>query len=158
MSFIVEFEVASPIMRESTKAVPDMVFQTEDLHLGEDTKFVFWASGDDFDQLESVLVTDPTVEYYTLFTELSDRRLYRVTLTDEGKQAMTYPVATKYDIVFLDVAATHEGSRTRARVPTREALKAYREACEERGIPFHLDRFYCEEPDDLTTRYGLTPA
>jgi len=158
MSFIAEFEVASPIMRESAKAVPDMVFRTEDLHLGEDAKFVFWASGNDFDHLESALVTDPTIEDYTLLTELSDRRLYRVTLTDEGKQAMTYPAATEYDIVFLDVAATHEESRIRARVPTREALKAYQEACEERGIPFHLDRLYREEPDDPTTRYGLTPA
>lgn len=158
MSFITEFEIDSPLMQKSAKVVPDMVFRTEDLRLGEEAKFVFWASGDDFDRLESAVVTDPTVEDYTLLTELSDRRLYRVTLTEEGKQAMTYPAATEYDIVFLDVTATHRKSRIRARVPTREALKAYRAACVERGMSFHLDRLYRAEPDDPGTRYGLTPA
>lgn len=158
MGFIAEFEVTSPIMQESAKAVPDMVFRTEDLHLRGDAKFVFWASGDDFDRFESALVTDPTVRAYTVLTELSDRRLYRVTLTEEGKQAMTYPAATEYDIVFLDVTATHKGSHVRARVPTREALKAYGKACDDRAMSFHLDRLYRVEPDDTADRYGLTPA
>lgn len=158
MSFIAEFEVASPLMQESAKAVPDMTFRTEDLHLGEEAKYVFWASDDDFDRLESALGTDPTVADHTVLTELDDRRLYRTTLTVEGKQAMTYPAATEYDIVFLDVTATHGGSQIRARVPTREALKTYRKACQGRGIPFHIDRLYRADPDDPAIQYGLTPA
>lgn len=158
MGFIAEFEVASPIMQESAEMVPDMVFRTEDLHLGEEAKFVFWASGDAFDRLESAFPGDPTVEDFTVLTELGDRRLYRMTLTEEGKRAMTYPAATEHDIVFLDVTSTHEGSQVRARMPTREAVKEYREACEDRGMSFHLDRIYRAEPDDPAAKYGLTPA
>lgn len=158
MSFIAEFAISSPIMQESAEAVPDMVFSTEELSLGQDAKFVFWASGDDFDRLESALLTDPTVEDYTILTDLGDRQLYRVTLSEAGKQAMTYPAATEYDIVFLDVVATHEGSQVRARMPTREALKGYRDACVDRGISFNLDRLYREAPADSSDRYGLTPA
>ncbi len=158
MSFIAEFEVTSPIMQATANAVPDMVIRTEDLHLGDDARFVFWAHGNDFDHFESALGGDPTVADYTLLTELGDRRLYRVTLTEDGKQAMTYPVASEYDIVFLEVTATHEGSQIRARIPTRDTLKAYREACVERGIPFRLQRLYREEADDSVDQYGLTPA
>lgn len=156
MSFIAEFGITSPIMEESAAVVPEMVFRTEELHLGEEPKFVFWASGDDFGRFESALVTDHTVDEYTLLTELGDRRLYRVTLTEAGREAMTYPTATEYDIVFLEVTATHEGSQVRARVPSREALKIYREACVERGISFDIDRLYHEEPDDSADQYGLT--
>lgn len=158
MSFIAQFELDSPLMQESAKAVPEMMFRTEDLRLEEDAKFVFWASGDDFDRLESALVTDPTVEDYTLLTKLSDRRLYRTTLSDKAKQAMTYPAATKYDIVFLNVVATYGGSQVRARVPGREALKKYRKACVERGISFNLERLYRAEPVDSADKYRLTPA
>lgn len=69
MSFIAEFHITSPIMRDTTAPVPSMEFRTEDLHFGEDAKFVFWASGDDFDQLESTVVADPPVTEYALLTE-----------------------------------------------------------------------------------------
>ncbi|WP_255681413.1 helix-turn-helix domain-containing protein [Natrinema sp. SYSU A 869] len=121
-------------------------------------KHIFWASGDDFSTFESALQADPTTKEYACLTELDDRRLYRVTYPEDAVQESLYPKATKHDIVYLDITTTHEESRFRVRIPTLEALKEYREACEEEGISFHLHRLYQEQPDDPAERFELTPA
>ncbi|WP_339106259.1 helix-turn-helix domain-containing protein [Haloterrigena salinisoli] len=159
MSLIAEFSIVSPLMREAEE-VPEMMFYTEDIHMTQmgEGKHVFWASGGDFDTFESALQADPTTKEYTCLTELDDRRLYRVTYPEDAVQEFLYPKAAEYDIVYLDITTTHERSRFRARIPTLEALKAYREACEEEGIPFHLHRLYQEKPDNPAERFELTPA
>ncbi|PGF14224.1 bacterio-opsin activator [Natrinema sp. CBA1119] len=159
MSLIAEFSIVSPLMREA-EAVPEMVFHTEDIHMTQagEGKHVFWASGDDFDTFESALQADPTTKEYACLTELDDRRLYRVTYPEDAVQELLYPKAAEHDMVYLDVTTTYEESRFRARIPTLEALKAYREACEEEGIPFHLHRLYQEQPDDPAERFELTSA
>jgi hypothetical protein len=78
MGYIAEFHLSSPLMQETAAVVPEMVFRTEELSLSEEPKFVFWASGGDFDRLESALPTDPTVEAYTRLADVVERRLYRV--------------------------------------------------------------------------------
>ncbi|NKE37982.1 bacterio-opsin activator [Natronococcus sp. JC468] len=159
MSLIAEFSIVSPLMREA-EAVPEMVFHTEEIHMTQagEGKHVFWASGDDFDTFESALQTDPTTKEYVCLTELDDRRLYRVTYPEDAIQELLYPKAAEHDMVYLDVTTTYEETRFRARIPTLEALKAYREACEEENIPFHLHRLYQEKPDDPAERFELTPA
>ncbi|WP_204365618.1 helix-turn-helix domain-containing protein [Natronococcus jeotgali] len=156
---IAEFSIVSPLMREA-EAAPEMVFYTEDIHLTQsgEGKHVFWASGDDFETFESALQADPTTKEYTCLTELDDRRLYRVTYPEDAVQELLYPKAAEHDMVYLDVTTTSEETRFRARIPTLEALKAYRQACEEEGIPFRLHRLYQEEPDEPAERFGLTPA
>lgn len=146
MSLIAEFELGSPLMGETAGAVPSMEFRTEDMRLEPDPRFVFWATGDDYDRMESAMQTDPHVADATLLTELADRRLYRVTLADCALEALTYPAAVESDIVFLDVTATDGTSHVRARAPSRGALEAYRAACSEREIPFELLGVY-EEGD-----------
>jgi predicted DNA binding protein len=135
-----------------------MEFQTEALHVTPEGEgqFVFWASGDDFEEMESALKTDSTIRDCTLLTGFHDRQLYRVTLSEEGKEGMTYPAAVEHDIQFLDATTTSRGTQTRARIPTRDALKAYREACEDREVPFRLNRLYSETPGGPPDRYGLT--
>ncbi|UHQ98272.1 helix-turn-helix domain-containing protein (plasmid) [Natrinema zhouii] len=159
MSLIAEFSIVSPLMREA-EAVPEMVFHTEDIHMTQagEAKHVFWTSGDDFDTFESALQANPTTKEYACLTELDDRRLYRVTYPEDAVQELLYPKAAEYDMVYLDITTTHEESHFRARIPTLEALKAYREACQEEGIPFQLHRLYQEQPDDPAERFELTPA
>lgn len=158
MAFIAEFTVVSPIIRETAEAVPDMEFHTEDLQLvdAEQANFVFWADGDDFARLDTALAHDSTIDDFALLTEVGNRRLYRTTLTQAGTTYLTYPDASDHDIVFLNVTTTHDGSHFRARVPSRNALQAYRDACRDKGLPFHLERVYRENPDDASGRYGLT--
>lgn len=158
MGYIAEFESVSPVMRETVVAVPSIELRTEQLHVTPEGEgqFVFWASCDDFDNLESALRADSTIKDYHHLATLDDRRLYRVTLSAEGRKGMTYPVAAEYDIQFLETTTTPQGSQTRARIPSRDALRAYREACEEQGLSFRLQRLYREAADDPTQAYGLT--
>lgn len=163
MSFIAEFSFISPLLREALKAVPDIVLYSEDIHLsphgGPDQ--VFWATGDDFATFNSALTADPTVSKFSCLIQLPRRRLYRVTYTNEENRQIMYSVASDLDIVYLDISASHEGTRICARIPNRTALKSYRDICENRGMSFKLDRIYEEEhlsedSDDLA--YGTTEA
>lgn len=158
MGFIAEFTLSSPLMRETTQAVPEMTFEMEDLQLRGDrpANYVFWARGGDFQRLEHALVEDSTVDEFVFLTRICDRQLCRVTFTEESEQRLAYPTASAYDIVYLSLIQTSEGSDIRAQVPSRDALRAYREACQELGIPFTLDRLYEEESWDETNEYGLT--
>lgn len=158
MGFIAEFRLSSPLMRETTEALPEMTFEMEDLQLRGDqpANYVFWATGGDFQELERALRDDSTVEDFVFLTRIRDRQLCRVTFTEESEQRLAYPTASAYDIVYLSLIQTSEGSDIRAQVPSRDALRAYRETCQELGIPFTLDRLYEEESWDETNEYGLT--
>ncbi len=161
MSFVVEFAVVSPIMQDARAAVPEMEYDTEDFQVmrNGDQQFVFWADGDDFETFEAGLDADPTAADYCSLSEVGDRRLYRVTLTETGIEYLTYPLATELDITFLDVTVNSEESRVRARIPNRAALSAYRDACRERDLPFRLLGIHDEDDaGDADERgYGLTP-
>jgi predicted DNA binding protein len=163
MSFIVEYVISSPVLQTALQTVPDMVIQTEELRITPEgsAKHVFWANGGNFQQFETGLESDPTIAEYAILTEVADRRLYRGTISEEGWKTMTYPVTTELDIVFLDITITYERSTIRARVPTREALNAYRNFCRDRDIPFRLNRIYREErtvDGGSGARYGVTEA
>jgi predicted DNA binding protein len=158
MGFIAEFELSSPLMRETTRAVPEMTFEMEDLQLREaqPANYVFWASGGDFDELEAALRADSTVDDFVFLTRIRDRQLCRVTFTEAAEERLAYPIASESDIVYLNLTQTSDGSEIRAQVPSRDALQAYREACAEREIPFTLDRLYEEESRGETNEFGLT--
>jgi predicted DNA binding protein len=158
MGFIAEFTLSSPLVCETTQAVPEMTFEMEDLQLRGDqpSNYVFWASGGDFEQLEDVLDEDSTVADFVFLTRIRDRLLCRVTFTEGYEQRLADPTASAYDIVYLSPVQLSEGSDIRAQVPSRDGLAAYREACQEPEIPFTLGRLYEEGSWDETNEYGLT--
>ncbi|MFB6129908.1 MAG: helix-turn-helix domain-containing protein [Salinigranum sp.] len=157
MSFVVDFELTTPILADARHATPDLVLEMEDVQLppGKQPKLVFWASGDDFSTFEEALRSDATAEDFEVLADIPDRRLYRVTLSEEGAQTLIYPVAVEHDVTLIDIRWTEEGSRISARVPTREVLFSFRDACLERNGSFRLRRIY---RDDATTDapYGVT--
>lgn len=157
MSFIAEYTIDSPMLKETHEAVPEMTFEMEDLQLLEGTqpKYVFWAQGGDFDRLETVLGNDPYVINFSHLTTVGQRRLYRLNFTQEAKEMMTYPEASRFDIVFLGASSTVDGVHFRARVPTRDALTEFRSTCEAKGLSFRLDRIY-QEGDGAADQYRLT--
>jgi predicted DNA binding protein len=57
---------------------------------------------------------------------------------------------------------TAEGKRVLSRVPSREAVVQFRQACSERGFGFRLERLYREEvaaeDGGIDDRYGVTAA
>lgn len=158
MSLIAEFTIVSPFLYETERAVPSTTLHAEDFYLLDDgqQRYVFWASGGDFDALEAALEEDPTIAGFSILTDVRDRRLYRANLNERGKQALSYPAASKHDIVFLDLHSTDNVTRIRARVPSRESMKAYRDECLDRDVQFSLDRLYEEENGPSREQYGLT--
>lgn len=154
MTLIVEFVLGSPILREASKEIERRTIEDITQPATEPAKVIFWAYGDAFEAFESGLDADETVDEYSMIDETADRRLYRVTLSDRGMECLTYPLAAEHDITFLDVTGFEE-TEIRARVPSREALAAYRDGCREKDIPFRLRRMYKEEPVD-SDRYGLS--
>ncbi|MDF9748484.1 helix-turn-helix domain-containing protein [Natrinema salsiterrestre] len=163
MSYIAEFHIVAPLVQKEFKAVPEMVYRNEELHLTQDGEGirVLWASGDDFEAFESALEANATIKEYTCLTEIDGRRLYRITHHEKSVAELLYSQATEADIVFLDITTTREGSYFRVRAPTVEALQDFREICQEHEIPFDLQRLYREDrssSDDPTRPFELTPA
>lgn len=154
MALIVEFEIATPILRRTVDAVPRI--DVEEIYRSEtgETKLISWVYGDDLEGVEAALGEDETVREFTLLEDPGDRRLYSVTLSERGEEHLTYPMAAEYDIGYLDITVTKD-TRIRARVPTREALFAYRDVCREKDIPFRIQRIF-QESDPAGDRYGIT--
>lgn len=154
MSLIVEFELSTPILRQTAEtSSPIHVEEVSQSETG-DTKLTLWVYGDNLAGFEAVLESDESVDEFTLLEEQAGKRLYSVTLTEWGASQLTSPAAAAHDISFLDITVTGE-TRIRARVPSRDALFAYRDSCRERDVPFRLRRIYEEEESD-TEQYGLS--
>ncbi|OLZ41029.1 bacterio-opsin activator [Natrinema saccharevitans] len=154
MVLIVEFEIGTPILRRTVAAVSRI--DVEEIYRSETgaIKLVCWVYGDDPEAVEPALEADDTVAAFSLLEDPGDRRLYSVTLSEQGQAHLTYPTAAKYDIGYREVTVT-EDTNIRARVPTREALFAYRDICREKGIPFRIQRIF-EESAAAGDRYGVT--
>ncbi|PCR90935.1 helix-turn-helix domain-containing protein [Natrinema ejinorense] len=154
MVLIVEFEIETPILRETVETVSRI--DVEEIYRSEtgETKLICWVYGDDLERVDGTLADDDTVRGWTLLEESADRRLYSVTLSEHGESHLTYPTAAEYDIGYREITVTEE-TRIRARVPTREALFAYRDRCLEKGIPFRILRIF-QESDQARDRYGVT--
>lgn len=147
MALVGEATLDTPILAATLDAVPDATLQLEEIRSlpDERLRFLVWASDCDFGAFESALATDETVRGFRRLTAVGDRRLYRFTLTEAGEEASTYLAAAAADIVVLNLTVTADGMRVVARVPSREALRAYAEACQRRGVTFRLKRLYDEE-------------
>ncbi|PGF17959.1 bacterio-opsin activator [Natrinema sp. CBA1119] len=154
MVLIVEFEIETPILRRVSDAVSRIDVEEIFYSAAGETKFIFWTDGEDLEGIDDALGDDETVSEFTLLEATGARRLYSGTLSERGEKHLTYPTAAEYDIAYLDVTVTKD-TRIRARVPTREALFAYRDACRERDIPFRIERIFSESTQS-GDRYEIT--
>lgn len=161
MACLARLNIGHPIGQEALQTVPDMVLQMEDIRSlpDEPWRFIYWASGGDFETYEDALSTDPSITAYTRLSELPDRRLYRVTLSDEGQHHTLQSVAVEEDIVAEGITMTAESVGVLARFPSRQALFVFRDACREQNRDFELLSLYEETPEsdgDWSNRYGIT--
>lgn len=157
--FVVGFRLNSPILRDALAHTPGMrLIHEEQYEAGEGITLLFWTEGGDFEVFEEGVAVDPTVTNLQQLAETESRRLYRVTFTDAGMDAATFPAWSELDISLLGASGTHEGWTLRMRMPDRETLEQYREWCEERGLQFRLDSIHeervvtDERPVQLTNR------
>lgn len=158
MSYIAEFEVSSSLLNDSTREVPSMKLHTDEFRSLPNGEwiFVFWAEGADFGTFGDAMETDPTIQNFSQLAVVEDRRLYRVTLSEDAEEHILTPNAAKFDIFFFTVLTTHESMWIRARVPTRDALREFRQECVDDGRDFQLLRVYNQETAGVTDEYGLT--
>ena len=154
MSFIVEFELSTPILRETATAASKLTIEQVYRSERGATKLVFWAYGNDLESVAAALEADDSIAEFATLEELPERRLYSAALTDWGADLLTHPAAAADDISFLDITVTDD-TAIRARVPSREALQSYRESCRERELPFRLRRIF-QEHESEPSRYGVS--
>lgn len=162
MALVGEGLLDTPILSSTLAEVPDAELRLEEIRSlpDERLRFLLWADEHALPEFEGAVATDDTIQSFTLLTNLGDRRLYRLTLSETGQESSTYLAAAAEDIVVLDLTVSTEGMRFLARIPSREALRNYAEACQERGVGFQLKQLY-EEEDTASGRgegqqFGLT--
>lgn len=166
MTLVGEATLDSPILAGALEAVPEATLQLEEIRSLPDERlqFLMWVAACDFDQFEAAVVTDETIQGFRQLTDVGDRRLYRFTLSEMGEAASTYLSAAAEDIVVLDLTVTVDGMRVLARIPSREAIREYAEACQKRGVRFQLKRLYEEgeatvdDGDGGGQQFGLTES
>lgn len=147
MALVGEGELDSPILSATLEEIPDAELRLEEIRSLPDERlqFLMWVEDCDFPDFEAAVATDDTIDGFRLLTEVGDRRLYRLTLSEAGEAASTYLTAAAEDIVVLNLTVSADGIRFLARIPSREALRTYAEACQRRGIGFRLKRLYDED-------------
>ncbi|MHC3437671.1 helix-turn-helix domain-containing protein [Natrialbaceae archaeon A-gly3] len=159
MSLIAEYKLSNPILQETRRALPDLLFSVEDEHLSAEKvpKLVFWMQGpeEDLEQFEELFPDDPTIESHERLADLGQRRLYQVTISEAGLVGMTYLEAIELGITFLDIRGSDEGMYYRAQIPSRETLSTYQQLCEERELGFRLRSLYQGEGAGVES-YGVT--
>ena len=147
MALVGEGLLDTPILSSTVAEVPDGELQLEEIRSlpDERLRYLVWADERTLPEFEAAVATDETIQSFRRLTDLGDRRLYRLSLSESGQEVSTYLAAAAEDIVVLDLTVSTEGMRFVARIPSREALRNYAEACQERGVGFQLERLYEEE-------------
>lgn len=159
MSLIAELRLTSPELplTESLSAVPDMRLKVEQViaERPELPIMFLWASGDDFTTFENALSTDITIRKFVLLEDASERRLYRVHISDQTSTVM-YPTDLEVGASRLAVTATVRGIDVRIRFPDRNALRCFRDICDKKGISISLRGLYDGNDSSAQDRYGLS--
>ena len=159
MTFIAEYTLSNPILLETRRAVPDVTVEVEDEQpdIENHSRITLWARGDDsaLERFFRKLPDDPSVTTVETLATLSERRLFRITLSPAGERGLTYVDAIKLGITFLEIKATGETMEYRAQIPNREVLSRYRDRCDEADLSFTLRRLYRTDAE-ASAKYGLT--
>ena len=164
MVLVGEGTLESPILSATLEEIPDAELRLEEIRSlpDEHLRFLVWVPGHHHPDFEAAVATDETIRSFRLLTSTGDRHLYRLRLSETGESVSTYLAAATADIVVLDLTVTVEGMRVLMRIPSREALREYIDACQDRGVSFRLERLYEEETTtgDVETgsTFGLTAS
>lgn len=157
MSLIAEFELSNPILADLRREFPALEARVVDEYVSTDgaPMLTAWVVGEEssLERFHELIPEDATVVDASLLADLGTRRLYRLELTPEGAEGMTYPRAVEEGITFLDIRASHDSVRYRARIPDRESLVTFRQLCADRNLDFQLRGLYHGESEEgKTTR------
>lgn len=151
MGVIVEFTVRSNDLplHEATIEVPSVEIEvTSELAVdGQRPLLYFWASGETLDAFETAMEADETVTDVRTYTDLGDRRLYRVQVAD-GLDRVSYPVWVEAGGTRLETTAQDGTSWNRFRFPDRESFTEFYEWCRDNDVDISLQALYTETHAD----------
>lgn len=157
MAFIAELTLSDPVLFCPTfEEAPKVEMTFEDVHYVTDEGTIHyvifcWVSGCAFADYEEALQGDPTVRKFRAVTDVADRRLYRIVTREFPEdQPLAYPLYREYDITAIESRRTTEGFHMRARFPSRNVLRQFREQLAESGSSLELKRVYAENPGDTS--------
>jgi len=141
---IAEFALDHPILRETFRQCRSTQLTWEDSYITPEDEMIVscWLETEDFDGLEDSLEDDPTIERASHLTTVADRRLYRVTVVGEGREASIMPLLVERGAKPMEITATHDGWRNRVRFPDRETVEAVYQFCRDRSVGFEFHRLY----------------
>lgn len=152
MSIIAEFTVESPgfVLYDATKACPEVTTELMSQVAVDDMQLMFlWANGENLDAFEAAMDDDDTVAEFERYTDLGDRRFYRIHI-DRDVDQVSYPMWVRLGATRLETIGSDGGSWNRLRFPGRESFQQLREWCQDNGVDFTLHALYPE-----TSKRGL---
>ncbi|WP_323173552.1 helix-turn-helix domain-containing protein [Natrialba sp. PRR66] len=120
-----------------------------------------WIEAESYDTVEATLDAEATIAAWTPLESATKRRLYRLRMAEPAEVQVAIPEEfIKRGTTPIHATITGDGWLMRARFPDRTTLSEYREACQQRGMSFTLERLYQPTTDpegDGLSLAGLTP-
>lgn len=157
---IAEFDLETPAMQTALQNAPELDVSIIQQTATDDGRLdvVVNAVRGEFDAFESGLDEDGSVAAWGRFSDGDERRRYRITLTERGRELTTYPRWSSDGAVFLDGTRRRNGWRFRIQLPDEESLQRYVSYCEDQPIDFNPVRLSRSNRSTINERYGLTPT
>jgi len=153
-----EFNLDTPAMRTALNHAPQVnvsIIQQTATDSGR-LNVVVNATHGEFGAFESGLDTDDSVASWVRFTDDDERRRYRITLTEDGRELSTYPRWSADGSVFLDGNWRRGDWRFRIQFPDEASLQRYVSYCENHGIDCDPVRLSRTDGSALDKQFGLT--
>lgn len=154
---IVELTFHSPIFAETFEQCPETEMVVDSQHLlGDGTiQMLIWVVGPDPHEFEAALDADRTIQDYHRLTAEFGRVLYRIWFSAEGAEHSVHHRWIELGGTLLDAVGTHDGWDIRMRFPDRDAVRAFYQAFEEKGLDVTVTSLYTAL-DDTGKGFGLT--
>lgn len=164
MSLVLEFGVAGEqfALGEILAALPEGRIEAERIvPAGGGVMPTFWVREEDGDSFESVANAHPVVEAVTRLDATGDATLYRLEWRGEEDDLLRSIAEAEGSIL---AAVGDDEWWFRLRLPDRDALSVFHEACTDRGLSLQIERAYGGHGPDpgehavRGERYDLTEA
>ena len=155
---IVEFGTDQSPLETAVSRAPDIEIELEHLAATGSIPLqaFFWAYGDQFANFEAGLDEDAGIDRWAHLETKGGDRLYRVTHTSDLPIVDLYRHAVAHDAILSEASITNDGYRARMFVPDRDALNAWRDACQESGLSIDVTALYGAERTPPERHHGLS--
>ena len=155
---IVRLPASGFALEATLERVPGVSFEVERVVAPEAERVMpyVWAAADpdQFETLQSALDDDPTIDDVELLADLDEEWLFRMTWV--GKTTFVIHILVEQRGTIIDAAGSGDEWKLRILFPTRDALGATYEYCEEHDIPLEVEQIYRLDESPRRGQYGLT--